>query len=132
MAKILKFPDKKELKIKEEEKERDEIMALSDECIEASHFSLDLIEEVIKKEFPNFREMWFRDETMQESRDMFIVVNILNAMFNRYLGIPHTLHKDMDNLYIKIKSIDKQRQEDFEIMFTPDFNIDPEDFDDSD
>jgi hypothetical protein len=36
---------------------------------------------------------------------MFVVVNMLNAMFNRWYHIPHGLHQTMDNAYIKIKEM---------------------------
>ena len=71
--------------------------------------------------------MQFRDETFQESRDMFVIVNMLNAMFHRYYGIPHTLHRDFDRLYATIKVMDKTNtkaikdlDDQYEILFTPD------------
>ena len=44
----------------------------------------------------------FREQIFQESRDMFVVVNMLNGMLNRYLGIPHVMHKSMDKAYFLI------------------------------
>ena len=55
----------------------------------------------------NFMDMQFRDETFQESRDMFVIVNMINAMFHRYYGIPHSLHREFDRLYGMIKVMDK-------------------------
>lgn len=147
MAKIYKFPSKDELlkreMWKEYEQESERLNNQSDECIASSHFILDIIEELINTgEVSNdFIDMNFRDETIQESRDMFVIVNILNAMFNRYYGIPHALHREMDRIYTKIKllstqheesKIDLQRERDteYEIIFEPDFDMeDPDDTD---
>ena len=49
--------------------------------------------------------MNFRDENLQESRDMFVIVNMINAMLNRYMGIPHRLHRTFDRAYIEIKAL---------------------------
>ena len=88
-------------------------------------------------------EMDFRDETKQESRDMFVVVNMLNAMFNRWYHMPHGLHQTMDNAYIKIKEMillnEQANHELAEYTFTPedadnlvDIEFTPEDSDDTD
>ena len=75
----------------------------------------------------NFIDMQFRDETFQESRDMFVIVNMLNAMFHRYYGIPHTLHRDFDRLYATIKVMDKtnskarnELEEKYDVWLNPD------------
>jgi len=85
--------------------------------------------------------MDFRDETKQESRDMFVVVNMLNAMFNRWYHMPHGLHQTMDNAYVKIKEMillnEEANHKLTEYKFEPsdsDLEIDftPEDEDDTD
>ena len=132
MAKIYKFPSKEELQKREMWKEyEDETKTLnhySDECIGASHFLLEVLEEFINtgEASPDFMDMNFRDETIQESRDMFVVVNMLNAMFNRYYGMPHALHREMDRVYTKIKLLATQNdqakidlQKEYEIIFEP-------------
>ena len=43
--------------------------------------------------------------TYHESRDVFVVVNMINAMLNRYMGIPHRLHRDLDKAYITLKML---------------------------
>jgi len=140
MAKILKFPTKKELKQKEQvEQVKDDnavLEAASDECIAASHFLLEVIEEFINTGEVNqsFMDMQFRDEMFQESRDMFVVVNLINAMFNRYYGMPHALHREMDRLYTKIKLMNQTNDEaridlehEYEIIFEPDNGEDDDD-----
>lgn len=132
MAKIYKFPSRDELQKreiwKEYEEESKKIEYQSEECIATSHFLLEVLEEFINSgEASNdFMDMNFRDETIQESRDMFVVVNMLNAMFNRYYGIPHALHREMDRVYTKIKLLSTQNdqaridlEKEFDIIFEP-------------
>lgn len=130
MGKVIPFPGLKERRKKEINKEVDEIKRLSDLCIDSSVYLHDCIEEEIKsggigKLFTNLE---FRDETYRESRDMFVIVNLLNAMFTRHTGIPHILHRDLDRLYIKIKKMAQENEIARELMI----EFLPEDFDDTD
>jgi len=136
---VIQFPTKKELTQKEESEILDE---LSNECVESSHILMEVMEEFINtgQVTEGLMNMDFRDETVQESRDMFVVINMLNAMFNSYYGIPHGLHQTLDNAYIKVKEMILINEEanhdlaefvftpedsDQEILFTPDFDLDP-------
>jgi len=136
---VIQFPTKKELTQKEESEILDE---LSNECVESSHILMEVMEEFVNtgQVTEGLMNMDFRDETVQESRDMFVVINMLNAMFNRYYGIPHGLHQTLDNAYIKVKEMILINEEanhdlaefvftpedsDQEILFTPDFDLDP-------
>ena len=113
MAKILKFPTGEELKKKDQAKkvksEHDLVRDASDECVASSQYLLEILEEFILTGdvSQSFMDMQFRDETFQESRDMFVIVNMINAMFHRYYGIPHSLHREFDRLYGMIKVMDK-------------------------
>ena len=133
MAKIIKFPTGEEIQQRAEAKqikdEYDTLRDASNECVKSSQFLLEVLEEFILtgEVSPSFMDMQIRDETFQESRDMFVIVNMLNALFHRYYGITHTLHKDMDKLYILIKAMDKHNSDarnklddKYEILFTPD------------
>ena len=79
--------------------------------------------------------MEFRNEAYPESKDMFVLVNIFNAMLNRYLGLPHDLHREMDRLHLKIKKTAEQNEqlrekmEQMEIFFDPEFDLDGDDDD---
>ena len=136
---VIQFPTKKELTQKEESEILDE---LSNECVKSSHILMEVMEEFVNtgQVTEGLMNMDFRDETVQESRDMFVVINMLNAMFNRYYGIPHGLHQTLDNAYIKVKEMILINEEanhdlaefvftpedsDQEILFTPDFDLDP-------
>tara|TARA_Y100000385_G_scaffold263235_1_gene295531 strand:- start:314 stop:742 length:429 start_codon:yes stop_codon:yes gene_type:complete len=135
MAKILQFPTKEEKQTKDDTQV---LNKLSDDCVDSSHFLLEVLEEFIStgEVKKDFMEMDFRDETKQESRDMFVVVNMLNAMFNRWYNIPHGLHQTMDNAYIKIKEMiilnEEANHELAEFVFEPEdsdieFTFTPED-----
>ena len=110
MAKIIKFPTGEEIDPKDlgiEKSDYDILAEKSDECIRVSQELLSILEEFIctgqVSEYSEFMNMNFRDEVCPESRDMFVVVNMINAMLNRYMGLPHKLHRDLDKTYIKLK-----------------------------
>lgn len=104
MAKIYKFPTGEEIT-----ENTNPLDTISDECVETSQFLMEVLEEFITtgqaSEYKQFMDMNFRDENLQESRDMFVIVNMINAMLNRYMGIPHRLHRTFDRAYIEIKAL---------------------------
>lgn len=109
MAKIIKFPTGEDItnQHRVNKSDYDIIAEKSDECIRTSQELLNILEEFIctgqVSEFPEFMNMNFREEACHESRDIFVVVNMINAMLNRYMGIPHALQRDLDKTYIKLK-----------------------------
>ena len=135
---VIPFPTKQE---QEAKKEAQNLDILSNDCVECSHYLMEVLEEFIKtgQVSEGLMEMDFRNETVQESRDMFVVVNLLNAMFNRYYGIPHGLHQTLDNAYVKIKEmilINEKAQKDL-YLFKPEdsdveFTFEPDGDDDDD
>ena len=140
MGKLIKFPTGEELKQRAKAKEvRDEQEVLteaSDNCVKTSKFLLEVLEEFIStgEVGQDFMDMQFRDESFQESRDMFVIVNMINAMLHRYYAIPHTLHRDFDRLYVTIKAMDKTNSKarkdldnQYEILFTPEGEDDDRD-----
>ena len=104
MAKIYKFPTGEDITEK-----KNPIDEISDECVNTSQYLMEVLEEFINSgqasDEKRFMDMNFRDEMQQESRDMFVIVNMINAMFNRYMGIPHRLHRTFDRAYIEIKAL---------------------------
>lgn len=140
MGKILKFPTQKEIELKQD---TEILTEASNRCVDSSHYLLEVLEEFINtgEISEDFMEMDFRDETKQESRDMFVIVNMLNAMFNRWYNMPHGLHQTMDNAYIKIKEMillnEQANHQLAEYTFEPsdsdlEFDFKPEDEDDTD
>ena len=49
-----------------------------------------------------------RGAKQRESRDSYVIVNMIYAMLARYVGIEHSLHKDLDTLFVKVKAIQKE------------------------
>ena len=140
MAKILQFPTKEQ---KEQKDDSQFLNKLSDECVDSSSFLLEVLEEFINtgEVHKDFIEMDFRDETKQESRDMFVIVNMMNAMFHRWYDMPHGLHQTMDNAYIKVKEMillnEEANHELAEFVFEPEdsefeFTFTPEEPEDND
>ena len=141
MGKVIKFPTGEELKNKKKTVEPEQIAAkVTQECQEVSHFLFDLLEEFIctgqASQWETMMEMKLRDNQYRESRDMFVVINLLNALLLRFYGMEHDLQKDLDRLFVKIKDMEKRHQELFptDIIFEPDFDLPelPEDPDDTD
>jgi len=132
MGKLIQFPTGEEIKQKAKAKklqeEYDVVNDASDNSVKSSQFLLEVLEEFILtgEVSRDFMDMQFRDETFQESRDMFVIVNMINAMFHRYYSIPHSLHRDFDRLYVSIKAMDKTNSQakdelskQYELLFTP-------------
>tara|TARA_Y100001937_G_scaffold79123_1_gene107257 strand:- start:6084 stop:6530 length:447 start_codon:yes stop_codon:yes gene_type:complete len=148
MGKIIKFPTGEELKLSDIKKKKkpetaEELGArVSNECVEVSHFLFELMEEFIvtgqASQWETLMEMQLRNNQYRESRDFFVVVNLLNALLLRFYGIPHDLQKDLDRLFVKIKDMEKRHIEAVtdpnEIIFKPDFELPelPEEPDDTD
>jgi hypothetical protein len=138
---VIQFPTKEQLTAKEESDFLDE---LSNESVDSAHYLMEVMEEFIKTGQVNegLMDLNFRDETVPESRDMFVIVNLLNALFLRYHGIPHGLHQTLDNAYIKVKEMILKNEEanhglaellfpehdddEFDLIFEPD-DEDPDD-----
>ena len=140
---IIKFPTTEEMKQKqmaeELQKSADMTVEASTECVAMTQEFLNYIEHIIQdgvlSDWRIFEGMEFRNEEYPESRDMYVMVNLFNAMLNRYLGMPHDLTRELDRQYIKIKKIAEtskqleQSMEQMEIFFDPDFDLDGDDDD---
>lgn len=123
-------------------KEAEQILNLaSDECIGLSQHCCDILSEEISAD-DYFSDADFFDETHQESRDLYVVTNLINAMLLRHLEIPHELQRSLDKIYVKIKQmsqlpntnfeLDFGEEDELDIFFEPEFDLDePEDKDDS-
>jgi hypothetical protein len=123
-------------------KEAEQILNLaSDECIGLSQHCCDILSEEISAD-DYFSDADFFDETHQESRDLYVVTNLINAMLLRHLEIPHELQRSLDKIYVKIKQmsqlpntnfeLDFGEEDELDILFEPEFDLDePEDKDDS-
>ena len=140
---IIKFPTSEEMKKKqmaeELQKSADMSAEASTECVAMTQEYLNYIEHIIQdgvlSDWRIFEGMEFRNEAYPESKDMYVLVNLFNAMLNRYLGMPHDLSRELDRLYIKIKKIAEtskqleESMEQMEVFFDPDFDLDGDDDD---
>lgn len=76
----------------------------SEECVDTSQFVLLMIEDYLAEEESAFDEMDFRDPEYDESKDMYVIVNLISSMFMRYGGLNHFLHEELTALYNKIEA----------------------------
>lgn len=76
----------------------------TEECTDTAQFVLLMIEDYLDEEDSAFDEMEFRNPEFDESRDMYVIINLLSSMFMRYGGLEHFLHKEMDDLFTKIEA----------------------------
>ena len=133
MGKLIHFPSGQELK-NEEEHFKSIVDSLIGDSVDTAQHLLDVMDEELADMDISWLEGFnIRDEQYSESRDAFVIVNMIYAMLLRYSDIHHELHKDMDLLYVNIKRFaqkkSEQSEEENEIIFEPDFNLDGDDDD---
>lgn len=44
-----------------------------------------------------------RNDDSAESRDAFVILNMIYALFARYRGLTHIVQSDLDSIYVKLK-----------------------------
>ncbi len=107
MNNIIPFPTERRQEQIDDERDR-EFENFTEECHETAQFILLLIEDYIldisEDELSAFEVMDFRDPKLAESRDMFVIINLLSSMFMRYGGIKHFLQDDLDAIFDKIEA----------------------------
>lgn len=98
---VIQFPtEARKAAIEREHDElRMEFEEFTDECRETSQIILLMIEELLLNECSSFDEIDFRDSNMPESKDMFVIVNMISSMLMKYGGVHHFLHDHFDNIY---------------------------------
>tara|TARA_B100001094_G_scaffold331521_1_gene400146 strand:+ start:4201 stop:4608 length:408 start_codon:yes stop_codon:yes gene_type:complete len=133
MGKLIHFPSGQELK-NQEDHFKTIVDSLIGDSVDTAQHLLDVMDEELADMDISWLEGFnIRDEQYPESRDAFVIVNMIYAMLLRYSDIPHELHKDMDLLYLNIKRFaqkkSEQSEEENEIIFEPDFNLDGDDDD---
>tara|TARA_B100000902_G_C27216611_1_gene867328 strand:- start:45 stop:389 length:345 start_codon:yes stop_codon:yes gene_type:complete len=110
MGELIQFPTGK--KISKPRTEDEIIEEIVNECVDISRHLFDVIDDEIdaisKHDLNLLNGIDLRDELNRESRDAFVIVNLLYSLLVRYIGIEHSLHKDLDKLYVKIKAIHKE------------------------
>ena len=125
---VIPFPNVKDDLAEKLKESREAVEYLTNESVDTAVYMLELMEgELEAMEGSVFHNMDFRDPEKVEAMDMHAIVNLINAMFMRFAGIPHDLQQQLDTAYVKSKAIEKEPQRDFEITFEPDFEFPPED-----
>ena len=78
---VIQFPNRMteiEKKLKES---REAVQYISDEAADTAQYMLDIIEsELQMSPESNFHRMDFRDDRTREARDMYAIINLLNAI----------------------------------------------------
>ena len=121
---VIQLPNRM-LEIEKKLKEsREAVQYISDEAADTAQYMLDIIEsELQMSPESDFHRMDFRDDRTRESRDMYAIINLINAMLLRFAGVPHKLQKELDRVFVKTHALYKQGKQDIEIEFEPEFNI---------
>jgi hypothetical protein len=101
---VIQFPTHiRQAAIDEEYAElRSEFEEFTDECRDTSQIILLMIEELLLNDSSFFDEIDFRDSNMPESRDMFVIVNMISSMLMKYGGVHHFLHDHFEEIYNKL------------------------------
>ena len=114
MGDLIDFPTGR--KIDKPRTDEDILEEVVNECVDISRQLFDIIDDEIdaisKHDINLLNGIDLRDERMRESRDAFVIVNLIYSLLARYIGIEHALHKDLDRLYVKIKAIHKETEND--------------------
>jgi uncharacterized protein YfkK (UPF0435 family) len=132
---VIPFPDKTKAIEKALKDSREAVEFMTQESVDTAVYMLELIEDSLEINKDSlFHNMDFRDSNTREARDMHAIVNLLNAMFMRFLGIPHDLQHQLDTAFVKAKAMNEESDfddEEYEIEFIPDFDLDGDDNDNS-
>ena len=135
---VIPFPNKKDYVEEKLKESRETVQWMTAESVDTAVYMLEIMENELKAMQGNlFHNVDFRDPEKPEARDMHAIVNLLNAMFMRYVGIPHDLQQQLDTVYVKSKAMeqfkdDEEEEEiEYEIEFIPDFDLDGDDDDNS-
>ena len=107
MSNIIQFP--LERRQKQIEREQDIYHLCVEEAEGLTQVILDEVEGIEKIEWPEmFDDFNFRDPKNPEAKDMYVIANLINSMFLRYLGIKHNLHSELDRTYDHILEMQKK------------------------
>ena len=129
---VIPFPNRKEQIEKKLQESREAVEMIADEAYDTATYMLDIIESELQMSPESiFHRMDFRDDRTRESRDMYAIVNLMNAMLLRFSGVPHSLQQELDRVFVKVHALyqkEKQNNPQVEIEFVPEFNmpIDPD------
>ena len=121
---VIPFPNRKAEIEKKLQESREAVEMIADEAYDTATYMLDIIESELQMSPESiFHRMDFRDHRARECRDMYAIVNLINAMLLRFAGVPHRLQKELDTVFVKTHALSKEKSAQVEIEFEPEFNI---------
>jgi len=125
MGQVIKFPGGKIQPEPEEimdrlEEEYFRKEAEKEDCVVLAKYCFDLVEKAIKENAytDSYSHMDFRNPATQESKDMFVITNLISALLYRSLGHEHVLGTAINDLYEQLQILlVEQALEDEDIDF---------------
>jgi len=106
MGKLIQFPTGKEITTNKDGEHPSVVDTIIGESMEISQHMVSMMEyEILDMDLGWLEGFDIRDEQYCESRDAFVIANLVYAMLLRYIDLPHSIQKDMDKLYIKLKKL---------------------------
>ncbi len=106
MGKLIQFPTGKEITTNKDGEHPSVVDTIIGESMEISQHMVSMMEyEILDMDLGWLQGFDIRDEQYGESRDAFVIANLVYAMLLRYIELPHSIQKDMDKLYIKLKKL---------------------------
>ena len=81
-----------------------EAMVDQDNAVQMAHYVFDLMTVGIAEQdwVPEYRDMEFKNPDAYESKDIFVILNLISSMLLRYKGYSHMMQYDLDELYYKL------------------------------
>ncbi len=113
MSNIIEFP--MERRQKQIQAEEDIYSLCVDEAEGLTQIMMDEIDSAIAN-VPQidpeiFDDFNFRDPKNPEAKGVYVIANLINSMFLRYLGIKHNLHTELDRTYDTILEMQKRNDD---------------------
>ena len=101
---VILFPNKMAENIAEKVMENIDIQ---EECAELGRFCVDIIQKTLRNDPRTLMsDLDFNDIKSDEYKDMFVILNLIVSMFLRKSNIDHLLQRDLNDLYMKLLTID--------------------------
>jgi len=78
-----------------------------EDCAELGRFCVDILQKTLRAhEHSPLSDLNFTDTKSEEYKDMFVILNLLVAMFLRKYKISHLLQEDLDDIYDHLEALD--------------------------
>jgi len=111
---VIQFPiDRRRQQLSAEEAEAEEyFIGVTENSEEIAQTTLSIVEDLLDElELDEFQGIDFRNIEYLESKDGFVVVNMIASMLMRYGGISHFLQEDLEILFDKLMKEQEQNND---------------------